>query len=99
MNTNRLALVCLVLVGLGALTLAGCGSSKVSKSNLDKITNGMTLAKVEGILGKGTEATGASGTLGDLAGSAKSVTWKDGDKTITVNFLNDKVVLKTSTGL
>jgi len=98
MNKNRLALVCLVLIGLGALTLAGCGS-KVTKSNLDKITNGMTLAEVEGILGKGTESTGASGTVGDLTGSAKSVTWKDGDKTITINFLNDKVVLKTSSGL
>ncbi len=98
MSTNRLALVCLVLIGLGALTLAGCGS-KVTKSNLDKITNGMTLTEVEGILGKGTEATGASGAIGNLTGSAKSVIWKDGDKTITVNFLNDKVVLKTSSGL
>jgi len=98
MSTKRLALVCLVLIGLGVLTLAGCGS-KVTKSNLDKITNGMTLAEVEAILGKGTEATGASGTVGDLTGSAKSVTWKDGDKTITINFINDKVVLKTSTGL
>lgn len=98
MNKNRLVLVCLVFIGLGALTLAGCGS-KVTKSNLDKVTNGMTLAEVEGILGKGTEATGASGTVGALTGSAKSVTWKDGDKTITINFINDKVVLKTSTGL
>ncbi len=98
MTTNRLAIVCLVLIGLGALTLAGCGS-KVTKSNFDKITNGMTVAEVEGILGKGTESTAASGTVGDLTGSAKSVVWKDGNKSITVNFINDKVALKTQTGL
>lgn len=98
MRTNRIALVCLVLVGLGALTLAGCGS-KVTKSNFDQIKTGMTVAEVEAILGKGTEATGASGAIGDLAGSAKSVVWKDGAKSITVNFLNDKVALKTQSGL
>ncbi len=101
MTTNRLAIVCFVLVGLGALTLASCGGkvSKVSKSNFDKVTNGMTLAEVEGILGKGTESAGAAGAVGDLTGSAKSVVWKDGDKSITVNFLNDKVAVKTQTGL
>ena len=98
MKTNRLALVCIVLLGLGVITLAGCGS-KVTKSNFDQITNGMTLAQVEAILGKGAESTGASGAIGNLVGSAKVVTWKDGDKTITVTFANDKVVLKASGGL
>ena len=98
MRTNRIALVCLVLVALGALMLAGCGS-KVTKSNFDQIKTGMTLAEVEAILGKGTESTGASAAIGDLAGSAKSVVWKDGDKSITVNFLNDKVALKAAGGL
>lgn len=98
MRTNRIALVCLILVGLGSLALAGCGS-KVTKSNFDQIKTGMTLAEVEAILGKGTESTGAAGAIGDLAGSAKSVTWKDGDKSITVNFVNDKVALKTQSEL
>ena len=71
--------------------LAGCGS-KVTKSNFDQITNGMTLAQVEGILGKGAESTG-------VAGSAKVVTWTDANKTITITFANDKVVLKASNGL
>ena len=36
------------------LTLTGCGS-KISKSNYDKIKDGMTLAEVEETLGKGSE--------------------------------------------
>ena len=98
MKTNRIALVCIVLLGLGVIMLAGCGS-KVTKSNFDQVTNGMTLAQVEGILGKGTESTGAAGAVGSLAGSAKVVTWKDGNKTITITFANDKVVLKAANGL
>lgn len=98
MKTNHLALVCIVLLGLGVITLAGCGS-KVTKSNFDQVTNGMTLAQVEAILGKGTESTGAFGAIGNLAGSGKFVTWKDGEKTITITFVNDKVVLKASNGL
>ncbi len=98
MKTNRLALVCIVLLGLGIIVLAGCGS-KVTKSNYDQITNGMTLAQVEGILGKGAESSGAAGAIGSLAGSGKIVTWKDGAKTITVTFANDKVILKALSGL
>jgi len=99
MRANRLAVVVLVLIGLGALTLAGCGGSKVSKDNFDKIKPGMTIAEVEAVLGKATDTKGVSGTIGDLAGSAKTMIWKDGDKTITVNFVNDKVAAMTSSGL
>jgi len=99
MRTNRLAVVVFVLLGLGVVMLAGCGGSKVTKDNFDKIKTGMTVAEVEAILGKGTETQSAAGAIGDLAGSAKTITWKDGDKTITVNFLNDKVATTASTGL
>ena len=92
MRTNRIAIVALVLVGLGVVMLAGCGS-KVTKSNFDKIKVGMTTAEVEGILGKGTESKGVAGSVGDLTGSAKIMTWTDGDKSITVTFVNDKVSL------
>ena len=40
----------------------GCGS-KVSKGNYDKITNGMTVAEVEGIMGKGTEESAGAGAI------------------------------------
>lgn len=94
----RRIVVALVLVGLVCGFAAGCGS-KVSKSNYDKIANGMTVAEVEGIMGKGAEQAGAGGAIGDLAGSAKVMTWKDGDKTITVTFVNGKVTAKAANGL
>ena len=89
------AVVFVVVAGMMAAMLAGCGGSKVSKSNYDKISNDMTLAEVEKILGKGKQQTG--GGIGPL--SAKVVQWADGDKTITVTFMNDKVTMKTQTGL
>src|SRR5512133_2221646 len=85
---SRILLVTLVAAGL---MLVGVGCSKVTKSNYDKITNGMTQAEVEGIMGKGTEEAGAAGTIGSLTGSGKVVSWKEGDKKITVTFANDKV--------
>lgn len=88
----------LVIAGLMCILVAGCGS-KVSKSNYDKINNGMTVAEVEGILGKGTEQAGGAGALGNLTGSARIIAWTDEGRTITVTFLNDKVTAKAQTGL
>ena len=88
----------LLVLGLACVMLAGCGS-KVSKDNYDKISTGMTTSEVEAILGKGAEEAAAGGALGNLGGSAKVMVWKDGDKTITVTFVNDKVSLKAQSGL
>ncbi len=96
--SGRLVLCGMLLAGLALAVLPGC-SSKVSKSNYDKINTGMTVAEVEGILGKGTEEAGGGGAIGNLAGSAKVMSWKDGDKTITITFVNDKVTLKAQKGL
>ena len=95
---GRRALVGLLVLGLTLSVLPGCGS-KVSKSNYDKVKTGMTQAEVEGILGKGTEKAGVGGALGGIAGSAKVLTWTEGDKSITVTFLNDKVTAKVQQGL
>ena len=96
--TGKRALVVLLMLGLTLSVLPGCGS-KVSKSNYDKVKTGMTRAEVEGVLGKGTEKAGVGGAIGEIAGSAKILTWTDGDKTITVTFLNDKVTAKVQQGL
>ena len=90
---TALAIACVLLA-----FVCGCGS-KVSKANYDKIEIGMTEAQVEKILGKGTPQADAGGAIGNLAGSAKIVSWKDGDKGITVTFINGKVTLKAPQGL
>jgi hypothetical protein len=86
-------LTVVVLVAFMAVVVTGC--SKVTKSNYDKIENGMSKADVEKILGKGTEEKG--GGVGDLTGTM--VTWKKGETSISVTFANDKVVAKAQSGL
>jgi hypothetical protein len=98
--SKRTILCGLVLAGFVLAMLPGCGA-KVSKSNYDKVKDGMTLAEVEKILGKGEAVASVSGALGDLAGSSKTYKWvneADGI-TITITFVNDKMQLKTATGI
>jgi hypothetical protein len=95
----RRATVCLLLAALAAGMLAGCGGSKVSKANFDKVQNGMAQAEVEKILGKGTKQAGGGGAVAAIAASGKIVSWTDGEKKIIVTFVNDKVVAKTQSGL
>lgn len=90
-------LIGLALLGLLFLLMSGC--SKVSQSNYDKIENGMTVSQVEAILGKGKEAAGVAGAIGNLTGSGKVLTWGDDKKSITVTFANDKVIAKAAQGL
>lgn len=97
--STRGFLVAVVMAGLLLTVVPGCGS-KVSKSNYDKIENGMTLEQVEKILGKGTEEAAGGGSLLDkIKGSGKIVSWKDSDKSITVTFVNGKVTAKVHQGL
>lgn len=89
----------LILTAVTALLVLFVGCSKVTPENYEKIQTGMTSAQVEQILGKGTEQSGAGIAIGDLSGSAKTVTWESGEKSITVTFANDKVVMKVQKGL
>ena len=87
-----------LLLALVSMTVMGCGS-KVSKENYEKIKDGMSLADVEKLLGEGEVQGGAAGAIANLGGSAKMYKWTDGDKVITITFVNDKVSLKASSGL
>ena len=71
------------------LCLAAC-SARLSAENFDKIHEGMSQKEVREILGEPVDASGAS-LLGFSSGEA---VWKDDKTTITVHFLNDKVVTK-----
>ena len=71
------------------LCLAACGS-RLNQENFDKIRDGMSQKEVREILGEPAGASGAS-LLGLSSGEA---VWKDDKTTITVHFLNDKVVSK-----
>ncbi len=73
-----------------ALLLAACAGSQINQDNFDKVRVGMTQAEVKGILGEATEASSL-----DVAGfSGTTSTWRHGEVTITIQFVNGKVVAK-----
>jgi outer membrane protein assembly factor BamE (lipoprotein component of BamABCDE complex) len=72
------------------MSLAACSGSKISQENFEQIHTGMTLAQVTAILGEPTEASSV-----DVAVfSGASSKWIKGDVTITIQFVNGKVVAK-----
>jgi hypothetical protein len=71
------------------LCLVSCGS-RLNRENFDKIHEGMSPSEVRDILGKPGDASDTK-ILGLSGGEA---VWKDGKTTITVHFLNDKVISK-----
>lgn len=83
----------LVMAGATALLLlAAC--SKVNADNYAKISTGMTRDEVHSILGSPDDASG--GGIGDLTMTTE--TWKGSKQVIHVNFVGDKVALKTLSG-
>jgi len=72
------------------MSLVSCSGSKISQENFEKIQTGMPLAQVIAILGEPTESSSV-----DVAVVSGTVSkWKAGDVTITIQFLNGKVVAK-----
>jgi hypothetical protein len=79
-----------VLVMVICMSLVSCGGSKISQENFEKIKTGMSLAQVTAILGPPTESSSV-----DVAVVSGTVSkWKAGDVTITIQFVNSKVVAK-----
>ncbi|UXY14745.1 hypothetical protein N8I74_15680 [Chitiniphilus purpureus] len=70
------------------LTLAAC--SRLSPERYAQIETGMTRAEVIGLLGEPDQTDGAS-----LLGiSGESAIWQSGGTTVTIRFVNDKVIGK-----
>jgi hypothetical protein len=79
----------LAAVTVLVVCVAGCGP-RINKANFDKVQTGMTQTQVQAILGEPTEASSVD--LPVFSGTVAS--WKSGDTTITVQFVNGKVVAK-----
>jgi len=72
------------------MSLVSCSGSKIFQENFDKIQTGMPLAQVTAILGEPTESSSV-----DVAVFSGTVSkWKAGDITLTIQFVNGKVVAK-----
>lgn len=88
------------------LLLCGCGGG-IDSESYDKITVGMTLSEVEGLLGSGErqDASGTSiGASGIVEGSnsaankRQTYVWTEGDKSIILVIENGKVASKNKKG-
>ncbi len=98
-------LVRLAAVLAVCLLLPAC-KTKVTKANFEKIKEGMTLAEVEKILGKGTKETGDGSNIAAQAGvdvvglapasagSGEVFKWEGGNNEIILTFRDGKVVHK-----
>jgi outer membrane protein assembly factor BamE (lipoprotein component of BamABCDE complex) len=72
------------------MSLVSCMGSPISQENFEKIQTGMPLAQVQAILGPPTESSSV-----DVAVFSGTVSkWQAGDVTITIQFVNGKVVAK-----
>jgi outer membrane protein assembly factor BamE (lipoprotein component of BamABCDE complex) len=88
-HSAKLKLGILVALVLCAFCLVACGSL-INQANFEKIHTGMTMAQVTAILGEPTESS--SVYVAVFSGTVSK--WKAGEVTITVQFVNGKVVAK-----
>ena len=91
MALRRLSHLRAVALGMViCMSLVSCSGPKISQENFEKIQTGMALAQVQAILGEPTESSSV-----DVAVFSGTVSkWKAGDVTITIQFVNGKVVAK-----
>jgi hypothetical protein len=73
-----------------ALGLMACSGAKINQENFDKIKTGMTLAEVKAILGE--PADSSSIDVAVISGAAAM--WKGEGITISIQFMNGKVIAK-----
>jgi hypothetical protein len=79
-----------VLIMVICMSLVSCSGSPISQENFEKIQTGMPLAQVTAILGPPTESSSV-----DVAVFSGTVSkWRAVDVTITIQFVNGKVVAK-----
>ena len=89
------------------LLIPAC-KNRVTRANFDQIKEGMTLAEVEKILGKGTkeegDGTGVAAQFGvampqaPTVGGGETYKWERGNNSITVTVRDGKVTSKRSSG-
>lgn len=81
----------LFLLALLTTLLFTAGCSKITKENYDKLEMGMEYSEVTALLGNPDNCIESMG--------AKSCTWGSEAKNIKINFLADKTMVFSSTGI
>lgn len=76
-------------IAISCVALLAC--SKVTQESFDEVKTSMPMREVISILGEPTSSEQIA--IGGLAGIA--ATWKDGNVQIDIQFLNDRVTVKS----
>ncbi len=82
----------IMLVSLTLLLANSCSDKRITKANVNEVTEGMSKKQVESILGQPT----AIETKDPLMKTTTYV-YRQGNETVTINFKDDKVQSKEST--
>jgi outer membrane protein assembly factor BamE (lipoprotein component of BamABCDE complex) len=83
----------LMLVLMLTLMLGSCSSKRITKANVDQVTEGMSKKQVESVLGPPTSLT----TEDFVIMKKTTYVYRQGKDTVTIVFKDDKVQSKDST--
>lgn len=83
----------LLLVLMIVLMLGGCIGKRITKANVDEVTEGMSKKQVESILGQPT----SSEVEGPTTIKQTTYIYRQGKDTVTIIFKDDKLQSKDST--
>jgi outer membrane protein assembly factor BamE (lipoprotein component of BamABCDE complex) len=82
-----------LMVGLTLLLVTSCSDKRITKANVDEVTEGMSKKQVESILGPPTSVD----TKDLLIMKTTTYVFRQGKDTVTILFQDDKVRTKQST--
>jgi outer membrane biogenesis lipoprotein LolB len=89
-----LAAAARLLVAILALVLLAACSSKVNRTNFDKINEGMKEDQVKAILGMASESRVSAAKVDDVEYTSTQTKWRGDKGTIVVVFFNGEVQQK-----
>ena len=92
-SVKNLTIAGITLAGLIILAVSSCSNKRITKANVDEITEGMAKKQVESILGPPTSIDSKD----ILITKTTTYTYRQGKDTVTVVFKDDKVQSKDST--
>ena len=93
MNAVSQIVLRFILVLTLVLVLDGCIGKRITKANVDQVTEGMSKKQVESILGQPT----SSKTEEPAIMKRTTYVYRQGKDTVTIGFKDDKVQSKDST--
>ncbi len=102
MRVLRQSALALLTATTIALSLTGCIGSKINQANYDKIETGITgmnVEKVKEVMGEPSEQNSGGIGIAGVGINGRTMIWKDGNRSITVIFINDQAISKSQVGI